>query len=444
MTGRRFVLAGLVALLAGLLWVPGAQALTPPSPVCNGGGCGSGWYRGSVTVSWNVDPTGLTSGSCGSTTVSNDTTGQNVSCTVSYGSVTVSNVVTIHKDSTPPGVKVSLGRGPDANGWYTQPVPVSFAGDDGTSGVASCTSGTYGGPDGADVTVSGSCTDRAGNVGSGSSHIKYDATPPTASATPDRKPDRNGWYNHPVTVSFSATDVSGVACNPPAVYKGPAADPAKVSGKCQDGAGHTSADAVLALRYDATPPARPRVKISTGSRGPQLRWTLTRDVSVVEVVRAPGPRGRKSGVLMRGRSKLFVDRTAKAGTRYWYEVRVYDQAGNMASRVVKLAGRAAPQRSGPILAPLDGAVLRAPPIAAWKPVKGASFYNLQLWRGHDKLLTVWPTSTRYRLKRTWTFLGREQRLTPGTYTIYIWAAYGTTASPRFGKLLAKVTFTVRA
>ena len=106
---------------------------------------------------------------------------------------------------------------------------VTTTGDDGASGVASCTSGTYSGPDGGDVTVSGSCTDNAGNTGSTSLKIKYDATAPAVTGTPSRKPDANGWYNHAVDVAFTGTDAgSGVKeCSPTVTYKGPDASPAK-------------------------------------------------------------------------------------------------------------------------------------------------------------------------------------------------------------------------
>ncbi|HEX6653509.1 MAG TPA: hypothetical protein VF072_12250, partial [Thermoleophilaceae bacterium] len=53
-----------------------------------------------------------------------------------------------------------------------------FTGQDATSGIASCTGGTYGGPDGAGVSVTGSCRDVAGNVTARTFTINYDATPP--------------------------------------------------------------------------------------------------------------------------------------------------------------------------------------------------------------------------------------------------------------------------
>ena len=38
-------------------------------------------------------------------------------------------------------------RGPDANGWYNHGLNVGFSGSDGVSGISSCSSGSYSGPD---------------------------------------------------------------------------------------------------------------------------------------------------------------------------------------------------------------------------------------------------------------------------------------------------------
>ena len=48
-----------------------SAAIEVPQPSCNGGACSGDWYRGNVTVTWSVG--------CGSTTVSSDTSGQQVS-----------------------------------------------------------------------------------------------------------------------------------------------------------------------------------------------------------------------------------------------------------------------------------------------------------------------------------------------------------------------------
>lgn len=88
-------------------------------------------------------------------------------------------------DQTPPSASGGPVRPPDHAGWYNRPVDVAFTGEDATSGVESCTSGSYQGPDGPSVTAGGTCTDVAGNTGdsTASSAFDYDATPPTSQVT---------------------------------------------------------------------------------------------------------------------------------------------------------------------------------------------------------------------------------------------------------------------
>ena len=61
--------------------------------------------------------------------------------------------VPLRVDMTPPVVSAPTpSRPPDANGWYRSPLQVAFSGTDATSGLASCTSTTYCGPDSASAT----------------------------------------------------------------------------------------------------------------------------------------------------------------------------------------------------------------------------------------------------------------------------------------------------
>ncbi|MGN6431107.1 MAG: hypothetical protein ACTHNB_10320 [Gaiellaceae bacterium] len=158
-------------------------------------------------------------------------------------------------DSTAPDASATLGRGPDANGWYDKPVTVSFGGTDRTSGIASCTAQkTYTGPDTGSAAVSGSCTDVAGNVDPASASFQYDSTAPSVVGTPSRAADSNGWYNHPLTVSFSGTDgTSGLGSCSQATYNGPDNGTASVGGTCTDKAGNTGSGS-FALKYDSTAP----------------------------------------------------------------------------------------------------------------------------------------------------------------------------------------------
>jgi hypothetical protein len=430
--------ACLVVMWCALPETTGA-APGPPSAACNGGGCG-GWFRSNVTVTWSYDPTGATSTSgCGAAAVTQDTGGATFTCTVNYGGPFYGNSVTVAKDSSPPSVEGSLARDPDGNGWYTKPIPFSFSGDGGPSGISSCTSGTYGGPDGGAVSIGGTCTDGAGNSASTNLTIKYDATPPEVTAAPEREPDAAGWYNHPVKVVFTGKDGGSgiVECTQPVAYGGPDANPAKVVGQCRDAAGHVSSPTTLELRYDGTKPARPNVRSAHRGTAIALSWTRPADVVRSVVVRAPGLKGKKPSVVYDGKANTYVDRKITPGARYWYEVSLYDEAGNLAAMVVALKPGAG------IFSPIEGEVVKRPPVANWAKVPKARFYNVQLWRGNVKLLTTWPRSPKLALRSSWTFSGKKQRLRPGRYRLFVWPAFGTQKQPRYGKPVGQVAFVVR-
>jgi hypothetical protein len=73
-------------------------------------------------------------------------------------------------------------------------------------------------------------------------------------------------------------------------------------------------------------------------------------------------------------------------------------------------------------------------------VPKATYYNVQLFRNGQKILTVWPTEPSFLLHRNWRFDGRAYRLTPGTYRWYVWPGFGLRSANRYGKLLGSRTF----
>ena len=58
------------------------------------------------------------------------------------------------------------------------------------------------------------------------------------------------------------------------------------------------------------------------------------------------------------------------------------------------------------------------------------------------MLSAWPGRTRFRLHAHWVFHGREYQLRPGRYTWFVWPAFGTPASPRYGKMVGVSSFVV--
>ena len=67
------------------------------------------------------------------------------------------------RDVQSPTATVAPARGPDSNGWYNHPVASALSASS-FSGIASCSSTTYAGPNTAGATVSGTCTDNAGKT----------------------------------------------------------------------------------------------------------------------------------------------------------------------------------------------------------------------------------------------------------------------------------------
>jgi hypothetical protein len=84
------------------------------------------------------------------------------------------------------------------------------------------------------------------------------------------------------------------------------------------------------------------------------------------------------------------------------------------------------------LRPLSGSSVSAAPLLAWKPAKGVSYYNVQLFRNGRRVLTAWPSEPSYRVP--------VARLLPGTYVWYVWPALATRATPRFAALIGRATF----
>jgi hypothetical protein len=81
-----------------------------------------------------------------------------------------------------------------------------------------------------------------------------------------------------------------------------------------------------------------------------------------------------------------------------------------------------------------------PPLLRWAPVPVAAYFNVQLWRGSVKVLSAWPTATRYQLTAKWTYSGKARKLAPGLYTWYVWPGLGPRADGKYGSLLGSRTF----
>lgn len=237
---------------------------TPPTAVVtpDRGTDHNGWYNHTLTFSTSSSSDALSGiDSCTAVAAYSgpDSASASVSTTCADKAGNTGNgSLSFKYDATSPmGVSGAPNRAPDHGTWYNHAVGIAFSGTDATSGIDSCTTTTYSGPDGSSLTVSGSCTDKAGNTTApvASSAFSYDATPPTVTVTPDRAPDHNGWYNHLVTFTPSGSDAtSGIAsCDPASPYSGPDTASGSVTLHCTDQAGNTGSG-TASFKYDATPP----------------------------------------------------------------------------------------------------------------------------------------------------------------------------------------------
>ena len=139
---------------------------TPPliTPNVTGTLGQDGWYTSDVTVRWSVvDPeSNITSPACAPTTISSDTSGQDVACNATSAGGISNESVTITRDATPPVVIeteiVDGGAYTDGN----QPEPICST-TDAVSGVATAATYSLSGAGTVTVTCSGA-VDNAGNT----------------------------------------------------------------------------------------------------------------------------------------------------------------------------------------------------------------------------------------------------------------------------------------
>jgi fibronectin type 3 domain-containing protein len=171
-----------------------------------------------------------------------------------------------------------------------------------------------------------------------------------------------------------------------------------------------------------------------------LTWkppTVTDFASVV-VTRSPAA-GGPATVVYKGNGTTFADHGVQNGVEYRYVVVSVDKSGNASAGAAVVAK---PERSM-LRAPADGARLRkAPRRLSWLPADGATYYNVQLFRGNVKILSAWPTKASLTLAKTWKYQGTRYRLTRGVYQWFVWPGIGARAKVQYGPLLGSSTFQI--
>jgi hypothetical protein len=391
---RRAAIVAAAAVLAALaVAFPAASradpleyACEPPTPAA-AANCDI-WHTAPVTIHWIFDGTvtGPVAGDCSEHTITTDTTGTTFTCSVDTndGSGVVTKTATVRVDQTPPGVaSATADRPPDHDGWYNHAVTFAFTGSDFTSGLAGCDTAVYSGPDSSTAQVTGTCRDTAGNVGTGSAPLKYDATAPAITLVP--QDSRAGQVN--------------------------------------------------------------------------LRWTASLDAVGFTVTRQPGRDGASSSTVYSGAVPAYSDSDVEQSQTYTYTISATDPAANTSAIIViaipggeQTVPPGPPTTPTPPQTPADGsqnqagpkkpAAKLALPLLKWRRVSRADYYNVQVYRGQRKILSAWPQGTRMHLRESWRFRGKLYRLTPGRYQWYAWPGFGARRAHRYGSMIAKKTFTI--
>ena len=190
------------------------------------------------------------------------------------------------------------------------------------------------------------------------------------------------------------------------------------------------------------PPDPPNLKVVPGSGFVRLAWGAVSGATRYLVYRSQGSsRSLAEGhadVVYNGTATTYTDRGLKNGVEYRYVVVSQDAAGNQSAGVAA----AAMPRLNLLRSPNDGARLKTPPKFVWTGNAEASYYNVQLYRGDQKILSSWPVAATMKLKRSWKYEGRRFTLTKGVYRWYVWPGFGGRAAVDYGELLGSNSFSM--
>jgi hypothetical protein len=198
-------------------------------------------------------------------TVSSDGAGQSVmgTCTDRAGNAANATATGISIDQNSPELAAAATAGgqPYARGtWTRSDVVVTFACTDDGSGVATVTPPVTVSTEGANQSVTGTCTDNAGRSASRTfDDIDTDKTVPAvlASMTADGGPYNPGtWAGHDVRVSFDCTDaLSGAGSVTSPVTLSTEGPGQSASGSCSDRAGNAASTTATGINIDKNDPS---------------------------------------------------------------------------------------------------------------------------------------------------------------------------------------------
>jgi hypothetical protein len=208
----------------------------------------------------------------------------------------------------------------------------------------------------------------------------------------------------------------------------------------------------VTVKDTIAPPNVEALAAKPGNRLVKLSWAkpTSWDIDHFAVYRSR-PKEQSLGTeVYQGTDTEVTLRGLRNRVGYRFVVVSIDRADNSSGGVAILATPAISM----LYAPANGATVRHPPVLRWRRAARATYYNVQLYRGSNKvfairtagdaakIMSAWPSRTRLALKARWRYRGRTYRLKNGGYSWFVWPGYGSRSAGRYGPLLGQSTFVV--
>ena len=186
-----------------------------------------------------------------------------------------------------------------------------------------------------------------------------------------------------------------------------------------------------------SPPARSKLYAVPANKSISLSWAPPSDGESFVVRRTRAIGRRLTTTVYRGTKHNCLDTGVKNGVKYNYTVTTVDAAGSGSDAVIS----AVPD--GSTLRPFIDSEVTQPPLLTWKKVPRARYYNLQLFKGRKKVLSIWPKRAELQLRYSWRYNGGKYKLTPGLYRWYVWPGIGPVSAHTYGDLVGSSTFRMK-
>ena len=108
-----------------------------------------------------------------------------------------------------------------------------------------------------------------------------------------------------------------------------------------------------------------------------------------------------------------------------------DEDMRPASASAEATATTAPDQSPPVN---DERPIRTELELRWQPVRGATFYNVILWRDGGRALDLWPSEPAIDLS--------DKNVPHGKYRWFVYPALPTERGPRYGAVIAQGTVNI--